>query len=189
MGEINKSGLRLATIRSQRGISTSDLADRSGIAKEVIEAIEAGQLSPSIAPLVKFARVLGVRLGTFLDDAGGEGPVVCRRNSGIEVMRAPGQVSPMAGSLNFFSLAKGKVGRSMEPFLVDVHPGAEQDELSSSHEGEEFIFVLQGEIEVRYGSDTWKLAEGDSIYYDSIVAHCVSAAAPARILAVIYAPF
>ena len=77
----------------------------------------------------------------------------------------------------------------MEPFLVDVHPGAEQDELSSSHEGEEFIFVLQGEIEVRYGSDTWKLAEGDSIYYDSIVAHCVSAAAPARILAVIYAPF
>jgi transcriptional regulator with XRE-family HTH domain len=189
VGEANKSGSRLATLREQRGISTGDLAARSGVAKEEIEAIEAGTQSPSIAPLVKLARVLGVRLGTFLDDAGGEGPVLCRNSSGVEVMRAPGQVSPMAGSLNFFSLAKDKVGRSMEPFLVDVRPGLGNAQLSSSHEGEEFIYVLKGEIEVRYGSDTWKLAEGDSIYYDSIVAHRVSSAAPARLLAVVYAPF
>jgi transcriptional regulator with XRE-family HTH domain len=189
MGESNKSGSRLASLRSQRQLSVEDLAARSGVAKAEIEAIEGGTLSPSIAPLVKMARVLGVRLGTFLDDAGGEGPVICRDSSGVEVMRAPGQISSMAGSLSFFSLAKGKVGRSMEPFLVDVHPGLGNAQLSSSHEGEEFIFVLKGEIEVNYGSETWKLSEGDSIYYDSIVAHRVSSASSARLLAVIYAPF
>jgi len=189
MGETNKSGTRLATLRGQRGISAEDLAQRSGVSLKEIQAIESGSLSPSIGPLVKLARVLGVRLGTFLDDAGGEGPVVCRDCAGVEVMRAPGQASPMEGSLGFFSLAKDKIGRSMEPFLVEVRPGPANKDLSSTHEGEEFLFVLQGEIEVSYGTETWKLAEGDSIYYDSIVAHRVSSAAPAKLLAVVYAPF
>ena len=93
------------------------------------------------------------------------------------------------GALSFFSLAKGKSGRSMEPFIVDVRPGLGSEPGLSTHEGEEFIYVLQGEIDVRYGTETLKLSAGDSIYYDSIVPHRVSSAAPAKVLAVVYAPF
>lgn len=189
MGESNKSGSRLSSLRSEHKLSLSELAARSGVSEEEIAAIESGRLSPSIAPLVKLSRALGVRLGTFLDDAGDEGPILCRSGQAAEVLRAAGQTSPQMGALSFFSLAKGKSGRSMEPFIVDVRPGVGGESALSTHEGEEFIYVLQGEINVRYGSESLKLAVGDSIYYDSIVPHRVSSSAPAKVLAVVYAPF
>jgi mannose-6-phosphate isomerase-like protein (cupin superfamily) len=100
-----------------------------------------------------------------------------------------GQVSPNMGAMSFYSLAKGKTGRSMEPFFVDIRPVAGGESSLSTHEGEEFIYVLKGEVELRYGSETITLATGDSIYYDSIVPHRVSSAQYARVLAVIYSPF
>jgi uncharacterized RmlC-like cupin family protein len=187
--ESNKSGSRLASLRNEHQLSTGDLAARSGVSEDEIKAIESGLLSPSIAPLVKLSRALGVRLGTFLDDAGGEGPILCRGGQAAEVMRAPGQVSANMGALSFYSLAQGKTGRSMEPFIVDLRPVAGSEAGLSTHEGEEFIYVLQGDIEIRYGSETLRLAPGDSIYYDSIVPHRVSSSSRARVLAVIYAPF
>jgi quercetin dioxygenase-like cupin family protein len=74
----------------------------------------------------------------------------------------------------------------MEPFIVDIEKDSEQPK--SSHEGEEFIYVLEGAITVEYGKDTYTVKRGDSIYYDSIVPHRVTAEADARILAVIYTP-
>ncbi len=189
MGEPNKSGARLAALRNERKLSAGELAARSGVGEAEIAAIESGRTSPSIAPLVKLSRALGVRLGTFLDDAGGEGPIVCRSGQASEVLRASGQASPQMGALSFYSLAKGKSGRSMEPFIVDIRPGAAGDSALSTHEGEEFIYVLHGDVEVRYGTEKLALAAGDSIYYDSIVPHRVSSAAPAKVLAVVYAPF
>jgi quercetin dioxygenase-like cupin family protein len=61
---------------------------------------------------------------------------------------------------------------------------------ASTHEGEEFIYVLSGEVEVLYGKDMYRLKTGDCIYYDSIVPHHVhsAGAAEARVLAVVYAP-
>ena len=79
----------------------------------------------------------------------------------------------------------------MEPFIVEIEPGQKSDYMLSSHEGEEFIYVLDGEIEINYGKEIYTLSKGDSIYLDSIVLHNVHAASKnsARILAVVYAPF
>ena len=92
--------------------------------------------------------------------------------------------------LDFHALATNKSDRSMEPFVIDVHaPSANGYELSS-HEGEEFIYVLSGELEVVHGKETFRIAQGDSVYYDSIVPHHVHSVpnVETRILAVIYAP-
>ena len=79
----------------------------------------------------------------------------------------------------------------MEPFIVDIEPGLQSDYMLSSHEGEEFIYVLDGEIEINYGKEVYNLAKGDSIYLDSIVLHNVHSGSnsSAKILAVVYAPF
>jgi quercetin dioxygenase-like cupin family protein len=76
----------------------------------------------------------------------------------------------------------------MEPFIVDIEPNAEQQK--STHEGEEFIYILSGKLALEYGSDSNVLNEGDSVYYDSIVPHRVFSADgnPVRILAVMYTP-
>jgi len=188
MGDTKKIGMRLEALRNERKLSLAELASRSGVSESELGAIESGRHSPSIAPLVKVSRALGVRLGTFLDDAEVSGPLVVRGGEASEVMRVTESDSQKIGTLSFFSLAKGKSGRSMEPFIVDIRPGAKEATLST-HEGEEFIYVLEGEVELRYGSDSIKLAAGDSVYYDSIVPHRVGSSAPAKVIAVVYSPF
>jgi quercetin dioxygenase-like cupin family protein len=79
----------------------------------------------------------------------------------------------------------------MEPFLIDIDSASKNGYLLSSHEGEEFIYVLEGVIEITYGKKKFIVNTGESIYYDSIVDHNVHAAneSKAKILAVVYTPF
>ena len=78
----------------------------------------------------------------------------------------------------------------MEPFIIDVMPTEDTDFVFSSLDGEEFIMVMEGIMEISYGKNTYLLEEGDSIYYDSIVPHHVHAyeGQAAKILAVDYTP-
>jgi transcriptional regulator with XRE-family HTH domain len=189
MATDSRVGGKVATVRESLGLTCDDLAQRSGCDVALITRIEAGELVPSLAPLIKISRALGVRLGTLLDDDTQVGPVVTRADEAEEVERLRAlETGTGAGTLEFFSLAEGKTARHMDPFLIDVEPTT--DRTLSSHEGEEFLFVLSGVLEVEYGKEVHTLKVGDSIYYDSIVPHHVRAAgeAPARILAVVYTP-
>ena len=184
-------GEKIRQIREMKKVSVEELAARSGMEITMIQKIEQEKNVPSLAPLIKIARALGVRLGTFLDDSDNYGPVVVRSGEYHKGARFTSQASETREHLNFFSLAFDKAGRSMEPFIVDIETGLLSDYMLSSHEGEEFIYVLEGEVEINYGKETYTLAKGDSIYLDSIVMHNVHAANQnsARILAVVYAPF
>jgi quercetin dioxygenase-like cupin family protein len=88
------------------------------------------------------------------------------------------------------SLGFDKKDRHMEPFIVTLEPATVKAAKTSVHEGEEFIFVLEGEMEVILGNHTDILSPGDSIYYDSTIPHKVQCHQDkvTRILAVIYAP-
>lgn len=186
----NRIGSKLTTLRESLQLSASELAERCDCDVSVIEGLEGGQIAPSLAPLIKVTRALGVRLGTLLDDDTDVGPVVTRRDQAQAAARVRSlETSSDGGVLDFFSLASGKTARHMEPFIVDVNPAQESAHSLSSHEGEEFMFVLAGSIDIAYGKELYTLGEGDSIYYDSIVPHQVRAAGgtPARILAVVYA--
>ncbi len=184
-------GEKIRQIRELKKVSIEELAERSGMEIAMIQRIEQERNIPSLAPLIKIARSLGVRLGTFLDDSDSFGPVVVRSGDYHRGVRFTSQSSEAREHLNFYSLAFDKAGRNMEPFIVDIEPGLQSDFMLSSHEGEEFIYVLEGEIEINYGKELYKLAKGDSIYLDSIVLHNVHAGNnhPAKILAVVYAPF
>ncbi len=179
------AGAKTASLREAHRLSVSELATRSGCSQELIEQLERGDLDPSLSPLSKIARALGVRLGTLLDEHDVVGPVLTRSGQYKLVTRLSGNG---AGSMEYLGLAADKAGRHMDPFLVVVSPG--DTHTASSHEGEEFLYVLEGEIELEYGTETHRLAPGDSIYYDSIVSHRLrtSGAAPARVLSIVYAP-
>jgi mannose-6-phosphate isomerase-like protein (cupin superfamily) len=191
----NRVGTKLRQLREDRQWTVDDLADQSEVSSGMIQQIEAGDLIPSLTPLLRIARGMGVRLGTFLDDDAHQGPVVVRAGQGRAMARFSGgseHVHTPDGTLKFVSVAPDKKDRHMEPFLIDVQPSnSEQSETHlSSHEGEEFIYVLEGTLEVAYGKTTERLEAGDSIYYDSVVPHHVRAVGdqPAKILAVVYAP-
>lgn len=174
---------------ADRKMSEEELAEGAGLTVEQVKRICRSNLIPSLASLIKIARALGVRLGTFLDDSEEVGPVVHRHSPAMEEATFTShQTSPNA-HMDFVSLAGRKAGRNMEPFLVHIHAGT-GNECCSSHEGEEFLYVLEGSICVKYGSEQYILHQGDSIYYDSIVDHLVTAhdGPEATILGVIYSP-
>jgi quercetin dioxygenase-like cupin family protein len=191
MSVTSSVGGKLTQIRESRQLSTGQLAERSELPEELIRQIESGDFIPSLTPLIKIGRALGVRLGTFLDDVEHLGPIINRKGHLAKAVRFAGKSQASSGELDFHALAQGKSGRSMEPFLIDILPGTDKTFPLSTHEGEEFMYVLSGQIEVCYGKDQHRLEEGDSIYLDSIVPHHVHAFgdSPARILAVVYAPF
>ena len=190
MAVTHSLGEKVRSIRESRSMTGEQLAERADLAPELVAQIESGSLIPSLSPLIRIARALGVRLGTFLDDEEHVGPVVSRVGEHERVVRFSGRDRPSHSDLDFFSLAANKAGRHMEPFLIDVSPASPGSLALSSHEGEEFVYVLSGEIEIEYGKDLHVIGAGDSIYYDSIVPHQLRAhgAAPARILAVVYTP-
>ena len=186
-------GSKIKGIRESKNISIEEVSERSGLSTEQINSIETDQNLPSLGPLIKIARALGVRLGTFLDDSDALGPIVCRaadREKDSSISFSNG-ASDARKHMEYHPLAQQKAGRHMEPFVIDINPEENPDFQLSAHEGEEFIYVMQGEVEIVYGKETYNLKEGDSIFYDSIVKHHVHGAPgkSAKILAVVYIPF
>ena len=189
----NIVGSKIKGLRETKNLSVEEIAERSGLTIDQINSIENDQNLPSLGPLIKIARALGVRLGTFMDDNDALGPVVCRaedRERDTSISFSNGATDARK-HMEYYPLAQQKAGRHMEPFIIDIHPEETPDFQLSAHEGEEFIYVMQGELEIVYGKDTYTLKEGDSIFYDSIVKHHVHGAPgkSAKILAVVYIPF
>ena len=177
-------GKRIESFRQRKEMSVDELAKLTGVKTQILEAIERGEVFPAIGVLIKLARALGQRLGSFMDDQFKEDPLVvlkkdrdCRRQ----------KIASNANPYEYYSLGQGKPDRHLEPFYVII--GSDEMPLSS-HEGEEFIYVLSGLVEIKYGKDIYTLKPGESIYYDSIVAHHVHTAnnEKAKILAVVYTP-
>ena len=152
----SKVGAKIKGLRETKNLSIEEIAERSGLTVEQINSIENDVNLPSLGPLIKIARALGVRLGTFMDDNDALGPVVCRaadreKNNSISFSNG---ATDARKHMEYHPLAQQKAGRHMEPFVIDINPEESPEFQLSAHEGEEFIYVMQGEVEIVYGKDT-----------------------------------
>jgi mannose-6-phosphate isomerase-like protein (cupin superfamily) len=127
-----------------------------------------------------------MKMGYLLAQGEAKPYTVVRKTNRKPVSRYGSQKTIRYG-YSYESLAPEKRERNMEPFLVTLEPTSE-DESPSSHDGEEFIFVLDGAIEVLLGENRELLSQEESIYYDSSLPHRVRSMGDrsARILAVLY---
>jgi quercetin dioxygenase-like cupin family protein/DNA-binding phage protein len=175
---------RISTIRRQRGLSLEDLSSRTGIALEVLEKVERNEYTPPLGELIRLGKALEMKMGYFISPAAHMPYSVVRRDQRQTVARfASG--SPAHKGYVYESLAPEKGDRMMEPFIVTLHPSDVQD--MSAHDGQEFIYVLEGRMEARLGQRVEILDPGDAIYYDSNQPHLVKCHGdqPTRILAVL----
>jgi len=186
-------GSKIKGLRETKNLSVEEVAESTGLSVDQIKSIENDQNLPSLGPLIKIARALGVRLGTFMDDNDSLGPVVTRaadreRDSSISFSNG---ATDARKHMEYHPLAQQKAGRHMEPFIIDINPAESLEYKLSAHEGEEFIYVMEGEVELVYGKEKYLLQRGDTIYYDSIVKHHLHGAEgkSAKILALVYIPF
>jgi len=187
VGEIHV-GEKVKTLREQKGLSLKELAELTGFSTALLSQMENHLVSPSLGTMIKLAKALGVRVGDFLGDTEGEPFAIVRKDERKTVSRFASKEGVKYG-YSYESLGFEKKNRRMEPFIVTLEPATVKTSKTSVHDGEEFIFVLEGEMEVILGNHTDILYPGDSIYYDSNIPHRVQCHQDriTKILAVLYA--
>ena len=163
-------GQKIRRLRKEERLTLQDLSDLSGLSKPLLSQIENDQVIPPIATLLKIAKGLKVGIHFFFEEEEDRQKLVLLRSGEQKSSRRrSGNDSPQ--NYLYHSLAPGMRQKSMEPFLVEFEAGSWDDSLLYRHDGEEFIYLLEGELEFHYGKEIMILKSGDSIYYDSSESH------------------
>lgn len=180
-------GERVKRAREDKGLSLLDMSRRTGLDETLLSEIEEGQSAPPLGTIIKLAKALEMKMGYFISGDELRPFTIVRRGDRRVVSRYDSKRDKHYG-YGYESLAPYKKNRHMEPFLVTLQPSTTEEE-RSTHDGQEFIFVLSGSMEVRLGEEIHVLEPGDAIYYDSTVPHLVKChdQETTRILAVLYA--
>jgi transcriptional regulator with XRE-family HTH domain len=167
-------GGKLRRLREDNGLSLADLSRRAAIAESALRDYEDGRAVPAVGELLKIANVLGVSIGHLFQTRIPDKRVEVVRSSERWTVNARSEAGTALG-YRYQSLSHGLTEKLMQPFLVEVPPGPDSALNRSQHEGEEFLFVLAGVLEVEIGGERLRLEPGDAIYYDSRQPHTLRA--------------
>lgn len=182
-------GEKIRGQRQQRRLTLQELSELTGLSKPLLSQIENEQVVPPLATLLKISRGLKVDIHFFFEDEGNRQKLVLTRGEELRPDLQRQAVNADSRPYTYHSLAQGMRQKHMEPFLVEVENTLWDDKLFFRHDGEEeFLYVLEGEIDLHYGSDIYRLQSGDSVYYDSSQPHGLVSVGTckARIVAVLY---
>lgn len=182
-------GEKIRSQRQQRRLTLQELSELTGLSKPLLSQIENEQVIPPLATLLKIARGLKVDIHFFFEDEGNRQKLVLTHGEQLRPDLQRQAVNAEHRPYTYHSLAQGMRHKHMEPFLVEVDNSQWDDKLFFRHEGEEeFLYVLEGEIDLHYGTDIYRLKSGDSVYYDSSQPHGLVSVGDqkARIVAVLY---
>jgi transcriptional regulator with XRE-family HTH domain len=167
-------GGKLRRLREDHGLSLADLSRRSTLAEAALRDYEDGRSVPAVGDLLKVANVLGVSIGHFFQTRIPDKRVEVVRAAERWTVKARSEAGSALG-YRYQSLSHGLTEKLMQPFLVEVPPAQDAALNRSQHEGEEFLFVLAGVLEVEIGGERHRLEPGDTIYYDSRQPHTLRA--------------
>ena len=152
-------GPRLRRLRTQRGRSLAEVAAAAGISVGFLSALERSQMSASVGTLRRLARYYRTNILDFFDATESNTRLVCP---------AKRKVLEAGPGVRMELLAWGN--KVMEPHLFRIKPKAGSGE-SYAHEGEEFLFVLRGELKIALAGEEYHLRRGDSFYFESATPH------------------
>jgi transcriptional regulator with XRE-family HTH domain len=181
-------GGKIKDLRERNFYTLHDLAAKTGISKSVLNEIEKDEVMPPVATLLKLAKALNVGMAYFFkDEAPAEQISVTRAGERLSVKRRPHHRD---GEVDYIyeSLEARMPGKHMEPLLVDFVPMETAEMVFTSHEGEEFLFLLDGKLEFRTNERVETLAAGDALYFDSSLNHSFRSLTdvPARAVVVVW---
>ena len=159
-------------LRKQKKITLQQLADLTGLTKGYLSKIERAKKAPPYSTLNKIAVALNVDAAFLLGDNYNQSHdkrISFTRKHKRKRIEQLGSIAD--GSLygyRYEALAHDKHGKNMEPYIIEP---AFKDEVLFQHEGEEFMFVLEGKHEFIYDGETFIMEKGDSVYFDAAVPH------------------
>lgn len=171
-------------LRKQNNLTLEKLAILTGLTKGYLSKVERSEKAPPYSTLTKIAGALGVEMTTMLSkniEPLTDVRLCLSRGKNQKIIKETSQFS----GYDYEILAENKPGKNMEPFII--HAPWEIRKMYS-HEGEEFMYIMEGSLEFLYGEKTYVLEKGDNVYFDSCVPHSGKSLGDkkARLLVVIY---
>lgn len=178
-------GQKIKALRENKGMSLDEMSKMTGFDVETLSKIETNEIQPQLGTVIKLSKALDSALGRLVSGQGDKLYSITRKNERKSVPRSTTSKTGGQKLYTYKSLAPEVKGRHMEALMVQLEEYPDQE--MSVHEGEEFIFVLDGVVFLKIGEESFELDPGDSVYYLSTTPHLVSAkGSKATIVAVIY---
>jgi len=182
--EMDEIGIRIKNIREEKGLSLDELSKLTGFDVELLSNMEGNKIQPQLGTVIKLSKALDSAFGRIVSGIGDKLYSVTRKNERTKISRSTSHKGEKQ-VYTYMSLAPEVKGRHMESLIVHLEENPE-DEMSV-HDGEEFIYVLEGLVALKIGTDSFILEPGDSVYYLSTTPHLIAAEkGNATIIAVMY---
>lgn len=158
-------GHRIRQIRLEQNRTLEDVAGQCGLTKSFLSKIETGKSVPTVSSLMNIADALGVKVSVLLDDEGFSGTVFTEA-----ICLDEEHMIKTDKGYSFCGIAMERRNKNMQPYIFHAKKGEVLTQ-GLSHDGEEFVYVLEGQVKYRVGSQEYLLKEGDSLYFDSLLEH------------------
>ncbi len=174
IGDIQRElGPRIALMRRRAALTLEQLAAKTGFTKGYLSRIENSRVIPPIATLVRVANILGLGVADLFapstSDAHDDRVCFVKRQDQRGLVRGGSSFG-----YDYFALASRRNGKRMTPFIM-IFPEAIDKDIRFDHEGEEFLYLLEGRVAFDLLVDGrpqfFILEPGDSLYFDSTLPH------------------
>lgn len=158
---------RIRKHRLERRLTLEDVSSQTGLSRSWLSKVENFRITPSLPALGQIASALGVTVAELVEGLD-EKPTLIKvaKNERKVVERDKSKTN----TATYESLAHKRPNRSMDPFLLTIPAGVARDE-ALTHEGEEFLMVIQGAIDFEFDNELHSLNQGDCLYFDSQIPH------------------
>lgn len=166
-------GQRIRAFRTEKGISLERLAQQTGFTKGYLSKVEKSKKAPPVSTLGILAHALGISISTILGEETPRTSFSLVRKDERPVMAR----HATAFGYSYEAVAHHYPGKFMEPFVITM-PFKPKKTTLFQHEGQEILYVLQGKMSFRHGSDVYIVNQGDCIYFDSGIPHLGESCGP-----------
>lgn len=154
-------GAMVQQLREARNWSVDEMASKTGQTPDFVCQVEADQMSPPVGFIMRMAQALQVDPGTFLNQE--EKATIRDQRTQAYIQRTQ--------NYSYATLTPDAENSHLRAFMVSIEPHLAHKPVAYKHEGEEFIFVMMGELEFTLGTKTQVLKTGESIHFNSDVPH------------------
>jgi quercetin dioxygenase-like cupin family protein len=163
-------------MRESQNVDLDTLAQKTGYTPEYLKQIEDGKASPPVGALIQISRALAVDSASLLAEE--------KRKERIQSYRK------RTKAYSYKTLTPGAEDKHLWAYLVTLAPKKEHEMVAYQHEGEEFVYVLEGKVEIKVGDEEHIVKKGGTLHFNSGIQHNLKnlSAKQSQLLVVVYTP-
>jgi quercetin dioxygenase-like cupin family protein len=176
--DLESIGQKIKKVRTKKKMPLDAMANETGFSIDYLKKIEAGKKIPPVGALLQIARALEIDSTFFL------------REEASNLQKRVRAYTKRTDNYAYTTLTPGAENKHLKAFKISIEPLQDHEGVGYQHEGEEFVYVLQGSVEITVGEHVNILEEGDSLHFNSGIRHRMRNISDIRsdMLVVVYGP-